>query len=246
MSEPNARFRRCLDHVLRHEGGFVQHPDDPGGATNMGITLATLRDWRGADVTADDVRALTRDEAAAIYLARYWNPIRGDELPPGLDLVVFDFAVHSGVRRAAVALQRLLGVTADGVIGRKTLRAAQAADTEDAIRRLCDERLEFLRRLRTWPTFGRGWQRRVQEVREAALQMAQRGLPVTEVARTDTARGATAVAAAVTAAAAAVREVEPLITAVLPLLDRWGPTVVLVLLATLATAAVWRWRARRG
>lgn len=173
-------FDRCLTEVLKHEGGYVDHPADPGGATNRGITLATLSDWRGRNVTKAEVKALTRAEAAEIYRARYWNPVKGDALPPGLDHAVFDFAVNSGISRAAKFLQRIVKVDVDGKIGPQTLTAIRSFDAPSLIIMLCDDRLEFLRGLKTWPTFGKGWQRRVDEVRDLALKMAKGTVPVTK------------------------------------------------------------------
>lgn len=165
----SSRFQACLAEVLRHEGGYADHPADPGGATNMGITLATLSDWRGRPVTKQEVRDLTVAEAGEIYRARYWQPIRGDALPPGVDLAVFDFAVNSGPARAVKALQSVLGVAQDGIIGPATLAAlASAPGAVEVITDLCDARMRFLRSLSTWPTFGGGWTRRVAEVEAAA------------------------------------------------------------------------------
>jgi lysozyme family protein len=153
--------------------GMTDHPRDPGGCTDCGITRRTLEGWRREPVTSEDVRALTEAEARAIYRAHYWTAVHGDKLPPGVDLVVFDAAVNNGRRRAALWLQQALGVTADGVIGPRTLRAARGANDRAAvITRACDLRLVFLRGLDTWPAFGRGWSRRVREVRAAALAMA--------------------------------------------------------------------------
>ena len=115
------RFARCLDIVLAAEGGYVDNPLDAGGATNMGITRATLARWRGvvpaSDLPKAEVRALTRAEAAAIYEARYWRRVAGPELPAGLDLALFDYAVNSGPVRAVKTLQTALGVVADGLVG---------------------------------------------------------------------------------------------------------------------------------
>lgn len=246
MASPNGRFDRCLALVLAHEGGFVDHPSDPGGATNRGITRAVLAEWRGTEVTAEDVRALTEAEAREIYLARYWNVIRGDELPPGLDLAVFDFAVNSGPRRAARLLQRVLNVTPDGVIGRVTLAAARAADRATTIDELCDARLAFLQQLETWPTFGRGWQRRVEAVRTAAQAMAREGLPLLEAARTDTVKASAATAVSVAGVAALIQEIAPALQTLLPLLDRLGPSAWIALAAALALAGVIAWRRRRA
>jgi lysozyme family protein len=172
MPRPD-RFAACVAEVLRHEGGYVDHPRDPGGCTNRGITRRTLEGWRREPVTCEDVRALTEAEARAICRAHYWNAVHGDELPAGIDLVTFDAAVNSGRRRAALWLQQALGVAADGVIGPRTLRAARGAnDRATIITRACDLRLAVLRGLETWPDFGRGWSRRVREVRAAALVMA--------------------------------------------------------------------------
>jgi lysozyme family protein len=167
------RFAACVAEVLRHEGGYADLPRDPGGCTNRGITRRTLEGWRREPVSCEDVRALTEAEARAIYRAHYWNAVHGDELPAGIDLVAFDAAVLSGRRRAALWLQQALGVTADGVIGPRTLRAARGANDRAAvITHACRLRLDFLRGLDTWRDFGRGWSRRLGEVRAAALAMA--------------------------------------------------------------------------
>jgi lysozyme family protein len=165
-------FEPSLAHVLKHEDGYVNHPADPGGATNLGITAATLAQARGHPVSAADVAALTRAEAAAIYRRLFWNPARSDDLPAGLDHAVFDLAVNSGPGRAARLLQRVLAVAEDGVIGPATLAAAQRAEPRQAIRALQRERLAFLKRLSTWPAFGRGWQARVAAVEREALALA--------------------------------------------------------------------------
>jgi lysozyme family protein len=148
-------FPRALSHVLAHEGGFVNHPADPGGATNLGVTRAALSAWRGRPAAIADVRALTRAEAAALYRARYWDAIGGDSLPAGLDLAVFDLAVNSGVGRA-----------------RRMLKALPAGAPDARIKALCAARPAFLRWLKTWPVFGRGWARRVAATRKAALALA--------------------------------------------------------------------------
>src|SRR3954451_15858579 len=150
-------FAKCLKFTLQYEGGYVDHPSDPGGATNYGITRATLARWRGKAVTKAQVRALTKTEAAKIYERYYWLPIRGDELPVGVDLVTFDFAVNSGVSRGAIALQRCANVADDGKIGPVTLKAVNDLSASVLIDRVCAERLAFLTRLKTWRVFGKGW-----------------------------------------------------------------------------------------
>lgn len=167
-----ANFRRSVLAVLRHEGGYVDHVRDPGGATNRGITLQTLRDWRGKSVTKADVQNLTEAEAILIYEANYWNRINGDNLPYGVDFAVFDFAVNSGVSRAAIFLQEIVGVAPDGKIGPLTLEAVHKWDSVKLIEKLCANRLAFLKRLSTWDAFGKGWSRRVSEVLHLAKDMA--------------------------------------------------------------------------
>lgn len=164
-------FKASLAAVLKHEGGFVDHPRDPGGATNMGITFATLKRWRGQPITKADVKALTRSEASEIYRKWYWDKVRGDDLPAGIDLVAFDGMVNSG-NRGAKWVQRALGVPMDGNIGPLTIAAAKEADAAAIITAASAYRMEFLRELETWPAFGKGWTRRVTEVQTEALDMA--------------------------------------------------------------------------
>lgn len=170
-------FQRCLAEVLRHEGGWADHPSDPGGATMKGITIGTYAQWKGRKVTKAELRAITDAEVADIYRRNYWDKVRGDDLPLGLDLVAFDAAVNSGPSRGAKWLQAGLGVAQDGKIGPVTLAAAASADRVTAINSACVARLAFLRRLKTWPTFGRGWTRRVNEVHTEAQRMAARMAP---------------------------------------------------------------------
>jgi lysozyme family protein len=166
------RFAACIPIILRHEGGYVDHPRDPGGATNLGITHATLADWRGRPVTKADVRALTVDEAKQIYRAKYWRAIHGDDLPAGVDLAVFDFAVNSGPGRAIRFLQAAVGQGQDGILGPRTLAAVQHGSTAEIVDAICTRRVEWLRTLPGWVTFGGGWSRRVKETREEARRMA--------------------------------------------------------------------------
>lgn len=178
----DARFDICLDHVLGHEGGFVDHPVDPGGATNMGITHKTLARWRNVspwwDLPKAEVQKLTRAEAARIYRSGYWNLCRATDLPAGIDLAVFDYAVNSGPGRAVRDLQAVLGVKTDGVVGPLTIGAASRANAALVINALCDRRLGFLGRLSTFSTFGRGWTRRVASVRAAALSAAPNAITI--------------------------------------------------------------------
>ena len=180
------RFERCLSEVLRHEGGYVDHPSDPGGATNMGITRETLARWRKVtpwtDLPKAAVQDLTLDEAGLIYRANYWNTAGAGSMPAGVDLALFDFAVNSGPDRAIRVLQGVLGVAADGEVGPVTLAAVQESDPRRLVNALCDRRLSFLQRLASFSVFGRGWTRRVAEIRAAALADAR--LPSTMQRRT--------------------------------------------------------------
>lgn len=162
-------FESCLALTLSHEGGWADHPTDPGGATMKGITLATYRQYRPGASKAD-LRAISDAEVARIYRQGYWDKVRGDDLPAGLDLVAFDAAVNSGPARGAQWLQKALGVTPDGKIGPKTIAAA-AGQGARAINAACDYRMAFLRSLKTWPTFGKGWTARVDDVRSKAIAM---------------------------------------------------------------------------
>jgi lysozyme family protein len=165
-------YDASLRALLAHEGGYSNHPDDPGGPTNFGITIFDYRKYVKPDAGAADVKVMTLEEARSIYRAKYWDALRADDLPAGVDYAVFDYGVNSGIARAAKVLQRLVGVTGDGVIGPRTLAAAGAHEPNAIVTALCDERLKFLQSLHTWPVFGKGWGRRVAEVKTAALEMA--------------------------------------------------------------------------
>lgn len=165
-------FARALQLVLTHEGGFVNLATDPGGATNKGITLATMRRYITKGATVDDLRRITDAQVATVYRKQYWNAVKADDLPDGVDYAVFDYGVNSGPARAIKALQTVLGVAVDGKIGPKTIEAAKAKARVLTINALCNQRLAFLRGLKTWPTFGKGWANRVTAVRGAALDMA--------------------------------------------------------------------------
>lgn len=174
------RFDICLDEVLRHEGGYADHPSDPGGATNLGITRQTLADWRKIApwwaLEKSEVRGLRREEAARIYRANYWERSGAGHLPPGLDLALFDFAVNSGPDRAVRVLQAELAATVDGRIGPLTLDAIKTRialkGATGLIDAFCGRRLSFLRQLSTYATFGKGWSARVAAIRKAALAAA--------------------------------------------------------------------------
>ena len=167
-------FAKCLAFTLKYEGGYVNHPADPGGATNKGVTQAVYDKYRKrANLTARSVKLITNAELEEIYRKQYWAPVKGDELDPGLDLVVFDYGVNSGPSKAVRDLQRILGVAVDGVIGVNTLTALDQVDNVATINKLCDARLRFYKSLKTWSTFGKGWTRRIEALRIHAIAMVE-------------------------------------------------------------------------
>lgn len=167
-------FDQAVSLTLSFEGGYSDHPLDPGGATNRGITLATLARHRGKPVSKSEVMALTEAEARAIYRASYWNAVSCDALPAGLDLAMFDFAVNSGPARAIAALSALLGQKGRSTIDQAMLDRLKSADCSLLARQLCRKRLGFLQGLKIFPTFGRGWTRRVEAVSAAAAALASK------------------------------------------------------------------------
>jgi lysozyme family protein len=168
----HTNFNECLELVLKHEGGFVNHPKDPGGATNRGVTQKVYDAYRKTRARPiQSVKFISEDETKAIYKFQYWDRVQGDFLPRGLDYAVFDFAVNSGVGRASKYLQACVGTKQDGVIGAMTIAAI--GKPANVINALCDRRMSFLRNLDTFLTFGRGWTRRVVDVRKHALEMTE-------------------------------------------------------------------------
>ena len=164
-------WQDALAHVLKSEGGYVNHPSDPGGRTNLGVTQRVWEEWVKHDVDEKQMRELTPEMVAPLYQEKYWQRVKGDELPAGIDYCVFDASVNSGVGRASKWLQEVCGTQPDGVIGPMTLSVAQAIVPGDLVNMYCDKRLAFLKELKTWETFGKGWERRVEEVRSHALTM---------------------------------------------------------------------------
>lgn len=169
-------FESCLEHVLKHEGGFVNHPKDPGGMTNLGVTKKVYEEWVQREVDEDEMRGLTPEDVAPLYKSQYWDRVKGDQLPSGLDFCVFDWAVNSGTGRAAKKLQSLIGTTADGGIGPNTLRRLdeyieESGSVANVIRQYTETRQSFYESLSTFDTFGKGWTRRNHETMEIALEM---------------------------------------------------------------------------
>jgi lysozyme family protein len=171
----NANFDACLAKLLVHEGGYVNHPSDPGGMTNLGVTARVWEEWVGHPVDEKQMKALTPALVAPLYRKKYWDASRANDLVSGLDYAVFDVAVNSGVGRAIKLLQSSVGATPDGGYGSITAALVKKAEADPArlIELYCAKRLEFLESLKTFIIFGKGWSRRVAEVKADSLAMAQ-------------------------------------------------------------------------
>ena len=176
-----ANFRIALAETLSYEGGYADHPDDPGGITMSGVTRKTWAKWTGRklkDVTEAEMRALTVEQVMPLYHAWYWQPVRADDLPGGLDFMVFDIAVNSGPERAVRMLQKAINqlgrvqVRVDGMMGPKTLSAAGSLNVFDLIDEVGNTRLWFYFDLSTFRTFGNGWMRRLLKATSFATAMA--------------------------------------------------------------------------
>ncbi len=155
-------FLTAFDKLLKHEGGYSDHPADPGGKTRYGITEAVAREvgYRG------DMRELPLELAQRIYKERYWDAVQAESLPPDVRYIVFDGAVNSGVAQSSKWLQRACGVKDDGVIGPITIRAASTLHSEGLRRRILAQRLRFMTKLPNWPAFSRGWANRICDLLE--------------------------------------------------------------------------------
>lgn len=171
-------FEECLKIVLKHEGGYSDHPKDPGGRTMLGVTQRVYEEWVGHPVTEKIMRGLTVDHVRALYKKKYWDVVRGDDLPQGMDLCVFDFAVNAGPNRAVRYLQRMVGANEDGIIGPKTLsllsQYVRAKGRDYGVMEYQDRRRDYYRLLKTFPTFGKGWMSRVRDVERIGVAMAKR------------------------------------------------------------------------
>jgi len=168
-------FRDCLELVLKHEGGFVNHKLDPGGMTNLGVTKKVWEDWIGHEVDEKAMRALTPALVAPMYEMKYWRTSYCEKLPRGLDLLVFSMAVNAGSGRSVKLLQDAIGVVADGVIGPNTMARINEANVETLIDKFSEARRQFYRGLKTFPVFGVGWLRRTENERKEAIEMAKNG-----------------------------------------------------------------------
>lgn len=164
-------FDACFKAVLQHEGHYTNDPRDPGGRTNLGVTQRAWEAYLGLPVTETDMRRLTPEIVRPFYRSQYWDKLNCDQLPAGVDYVVFDLGVNSGVMKAAKTLQSAVGAFADGKIGPQTLAAVRHANSANLVINLCDMRMDFLRGLSKFAIYGKGWTNRVDDVRAMALDM---------------------------------------------------------------------------
>ena len=166
-------FDKCLEMLLHHEGGFINHPRDPGGMTNLGVTRHVYERWVGRKMSEQDMRDLTPEKVAPIYKNQYWDRCKCDDLASGLDWSVFDWAVNSGVGRSAKALQGIIGATQDGGIGPMTLKLLEEHEPRELIEKMHDKRQGFYEGLKTFDSFGKGWTRRNKETKDSALELLE-------------------------------------------------------------------------
>ena len=168
-----SNFQECLDLVLKSEGGWVNHPSDPGGETNLGVTKAVWEEFVGHPVKT--MKDLTKDDVAPMYALKYWRPCYCEVLPRGLDFVVFSMGVNAGPGRSVKLLQQSIGCVPDGVIGPRTRELISTSNSANLIAKFSETRREYYRSLKTFPIFGKGWLARVDREEQEALDMTKNG-----------------------------------------------------------------------
>jgi len=166
-----SNWQKAFEQMLASEGGFVNHPSDPGGMTNLGVTKATWENWVGRESDEKEMRGLTPEKVEPLYKKKFWDACRCDELPSGIDYLVFDFAVNAGCGRSAKVLQTAVGATPDGGIGPMTLASVNAIPEDELIEKFSQAKEDFYRSLNTFETFGKGWLNRVAAVKIKATSM---------------------------------------------------------------------------
>ena len=167
----NSNWRNCFHLMLKSEGGYADLKGDPGGKTNLGVTQATWENWVGRLSNEKEMRNLTPAMVEPLYKKKYWDACKCDDLPNGIDYLVFDFAVNAGVGRSAKTLQKVVDVNPDGAIGAITLSAVSKNKPKDIINKFSDEKVSFYKSLPTFPLFGNGWLNRVERVKNEAFSM---------------------------------------------------------------------------
>ena len=168
-----SNFQECLDLVLKSEGGWVNHPSDPGGETNLGVTKRVWEEYVGHPV--ESLKKLTKDDVAPLYELKYWRPCYCEVLPRGLDFVVFSMGVNAGPGRSVKLLQQSIGCVPDGVIGPRTRELISSSNGATLIAKFSETRREYYRSLKTFPIFGKGWLNRVDHEEVEALDMTKNG-----------------------------------------------------------------------
>lgn len=168
-----SKFDVSFPEFQRNEGGYVNHPDDPGGPTNKGVTLANFRKYVKPNGTVEDLKKISNDQVKTVFRVQYWDKSRGEELPWGVGHVVGDFGINSGPSRANKHLQAAVGVTQDGVIGPATLAAVSAANPLEVIKKVSESRRKFVRGLKNYPSFKNGWERRIDEAEAFATSLVK-------------------------------------------------------------------------
>ena len=168
-------FKECLALVLKSEGGFVNHPQDPGGMTNLGVTKRVWEEYTGHEADEKTMRGLTPEKVAPLYEQRYWRPTYCEVLPRGLDLLVFSMGINAGTGRSVKLLQQSIGCSPDGIIGPRTMGLIKQSNIADLIGNFSEARRNYYKSLATFPTFGKGWLARVDREESEALNMAKNG-----------------------------------------------------------------------
>ena len=174
-----SNWDKSFDMVIAHEGGFTNDERDPGnklpdgrkGSTMLGCTQANWEKYIGHQVTQDDMKALKKEDVKPLYKRDYWDAVKGDSLPVGVDYAVFDFAINAGGSAARKMIQKALGVTADGSIGPATMKAIQEADGKELLEKFSHSKEAFYKSLPTFSTYGKGWLKRVADVQTSASTM---------------------------------------------------------------------------
>lgn len=174
-----SNWDKSFNLLIQSEGGFTDDARDPGnrlpdgrsGCTMWGCTQTNWEAYVGHKVTHDDMRALTKEDVKPLYKTKYWDAVAGDQLPLGVDYAAFDFAINAGPKQSRILMQRALGVADDGAFGPKTLEAIQAADKAILLPKFSEAKVAFYRSLKTFPTYGKGWLKRVEEVEKTASAM---------------------------------------------------------------------------
>lgn len=164
-----ANAKKLIPFILRWEGGFANHPNDKGGATNKGITIATFRQYYGKESTIDDLRNMSNEQWEYIFKAGYWDMLKANDITnQSIANICVDWAWCSGTRTAIKQVQRLLGVDDDGIVGNITLSAINKANSKELFNKIKSSRLAFVeaivKRYPTQKVFLKGWRNRINSI----------------------------------------------------------------------------------